>query len=87
MKAAGSMNKALISVLVLGLLAALALAAASLPAKDAPAVFKVEPDPAHPDAVIVWYSKALTGPAQLIYGSGLNPYVNLTDSLGMAVRT
>ncbi|MBI2516295.1 MAG: sialate O-acetylesterase [Opitutae bacterium] len=55
------------------------------PKKDGPMVFKVEPDPEHPDAVIVWYSKAIEAPVRLYYGAGLNPYANLTDSLDMAV--
>jgi len=48
-------------------------------------VYKVEFDPSDPAAVIVWYSKAITSPLTLYYGAGLNPYVNLTDSLDMAV--
>lgn len=55
------------------------------PAKDGPMIYKVEFDPEHPDAVILWYSKALTAPVRLYYGAGLNPYANLTDSLDMAV--
>ena len=55
------------------------------PQKDGPMVYKVEFDPSDPAAVIVWYSKAITSPLTLYYGAGLNPYVNLTDSLDMAV--
>lgn len=55
------------------------------PPQDGPMIYKVEFEPDHPDSVILWYSKALTGPTKLYYGAGLNPYVNLTDSLDMAV--
>ncbi len=55
------------------------------PKKDGPMVYKVEFDPSDPAAVIVWYSKAITRPVKLYYGAGLNPYVNITDSLDMAI--
>lgn len=55
------------------------------PKKDGPMVYKVEFDPSDPTAVIVWYSKAITSPVKLYYGAGLNPYVNITDSLDMAI--
>jgi len=55
------------------------------PKHDGPAVYKVEFDPTDPTAVLVWYSKPITSPVRLYYGAGLNPYVNLTDSLDMAV--
>jgi len=55
------------------------------PKKDGPMIYKVEIDPDQPDSVILWYSKALTAPTKLYYGAGLNTYVNLTDSLDMAV--
>jgi sialate O-acetylesterase len=55
------------------------------PKKDGPMVYKVEFDPGDPSAVTVWYSKAITNPVRLYYGAGLNPYVNITDSLDMAI--
>jgi hypothetical protein len=53
--------------------------------KDGPMVYKVEFDPEDPSAVIVWYSKAITSPVRLSYGLGMDPYVNITDSVDMAV--
>lgn len=55
------------------------------PKKDGPMIYKVEIDPDQPDSVVLWYSKALIAPTKLYYGAGLNSYVNLTDSLDMAV--
>jgi sialate O-acetylesterase len=55
------------------------------PAQSAPPVYKVELDDAHPDSVVVWYAGPITAPVELFYGAGLDPYVNLTDSLDMAV--
>jgi len=55
------------------------------PQRDGPMIYKIEFDPADPSAVILWYSKAITAPVRLYYGAGINPYVNLTDSLDMAV--
>ena len=55
------------------------------PNRDGPMVYKVEFDPTDPAALIVWYTKAIKAPVRLYYGAGINPYVNLTDNLDMAV--
>ncbi|MDD2765091.1 MAG: sialate O-acetylesterase, partial [Opitutaceae bacterium] len=55
------------------------------PKKDGPMIYKVEFDPSDPTAVIVWYFKAITSPVKLYYAPGLNPYVNITDSVDMAI--
>lgn len=53
--------------------------------RDGPMVYRVEPDPSDPAAVIVRHTKPITAPVRLTYGLGFDRHANLTDERDMAV--